>query len=163
VKSSNKVLIGFAIGIAALVIVTVVLVVTLGQRNAPLLSENTPQGTVQRYLQDIQNKDYAAAYQYIAPVPTPADTSKVPPEAFPAPPFDSWLMSAQNTANFTWKASLGNTQITGDSASVELLAEVFRPSGPFGDPVHTNNVTFFLKKTGNVWLITSPKDLYWLY
>jgi hypothetical protein len=161
VKSSNRVLIFFGIGIGILVMATVILVVAVGRGNPPLLSEDTPQGIVQRYLQAVQNKDYAGAYGYLAPAQAAPDNSK--PLPGPPQPFDMWIMSARNTASFTWKASLGNTQVTGNIATVELIVEVFSPSGPFGNPVHTNNVTVFLKRSGSSWLITSPTDLYWVY
>jgi hypothetical protein len=126
VKASSRVLLGFGITIAILVITTVILVFSLGQGNAPPLPEDTPQGTIQRYLLAVQEKNYIQAYNYIAPPAATADNSR------PSPPqsFEFWLQSAQNNANSTWKATLGNTIITGNSASVEVMVEVFRPAGP---------------------------------
>jgi hypothetical protein len=159
-KTSNRILLGFGIGIAALVIITIVLVFTLGQKAAPLLSENTPEGTVQRYLQAIQDKDYTKAYSYIAPIPTPTDYPKGYP---PAQSFEYWIQSAQNAANNNWRATLGKTIINGDNATVGIKVEVFRSGGLFNNPVYSNNVTFSLKKVNNLWLITSPTELYWIY
>jgi hypothetical protein len=157
VKSSSRLLIGFGIGIAVLVIITVALVLTLGQRNAPSLPADSPEGVVQRFLLAVQSKDYSAAYNYLAPPQTPADKN------FPPRSFESFTMSAQNASNHTWKATLSQTVITGDNASVEVAIEVFASGGPFGNVIHTNNITFFLKNAGNAWLIVSPTDLYWLY
>ena len=159
-KSSNRILLGFGIGIAVLVIITIVLVFTLGQKATPLLSEFTPEGTVQRYLQAIQEKEYTKAYSYILPAPTPTDY----PKGYPLPQsFEYWMQSAQNAANLSWRATLGQTVVSGDNATVGVKVEVFRSGGLFDNPIHTNNFTFSLKKVNNTWLITSPTELYWIY
>jgi hypothetical protein len=155
-KTSSRTLIGFGIAIAVLIIVTIILVLTLGKGKAPLLSENTPQGVVQRYLVAIQEKNYPAAYAYLSPqdpknINTPAQT------------YDNWLISAQNNTSTTWKASLGTVTTTGDSATVIVMIDVFRAGGPFSNPVNSRNMTFILKQSGSTWLIISPTDLYWLY
>jgi len=155
-KTSNRTLVGFGIGIVALVIITVILVLTLGRSNPTLLPENTPQGVVQRYLQAVQEKNYQIAYNYL----TPADP-KNPNGPFQS--YDNWVMSTQNSSNSVWKANLGTVNINGDNATVEVMIDIFRPGGPLGNPVNTNNMTFLLKKTGTNWLIISPTDLYWLY
>ncbi len=157
-KPSSRMLIGFGSAIAILIIVTVVLVLTLGQGSSVSLPENTPQGTIQRYLQAVQNKDYTTAYNFLAPPTSTPDITRGPVQTF-----EFYVMSAQNAANNTWKANLGKVTETGTTANVEVTVEVFRPEGPFGNPVNTHNVTFFLKKAGTGWLITSPLDLYWLY
>lgn len=66
-KTSSRMLIGFGSAIAVLIIVTVVLVLTLGQGSSATLPGDTPQGTIQRYLLAVQNKDYAEAYNFLAP------------------------------------------------------------------------------------------------
>jgi hypothetical protein len=157
-KSSSRLLIGFAGGIAVLGLITLVLVFTLGQGKSPAVPENPPQGTVQRYLQAVQDKDYATAYNYLTPPLSTPDISKGPPQTF-----DFYVSSAQGSANNAWKASLGKVSETGNDASVEVNIEVFTPNGPFGNAIHNNVITFFLKKTGAKWLITAPTDLYFLY
>jgi len=159
VKSSSRTLIGFGIGIAIVIIVAVVLVLTLGQTTVPLLPDNTPQGTVQRYLQAVQEKDLVNAYNYLV---IPENTS-IDGRPIPEQPFDFWVRSAENAADSTWKATLGKTTVTGEKASVEVLVEVFRSRGPFENPVRSNITTFFLQKQNGEWLITSPIDLYWIY
>ena len=159
-KPSSRILIVFGSAIAVLIIVTVVLVLTLGQGSSVSLPQNSPEGAVQRYLQAVQDKDYANAYSLLTPPasPTPDGGKPVPPQDF-----QYYVMSAQNAASNTWKANLGKVTETGSTATVDVSVEVFRPSGPFGNQVNTNNVTFFLKKVGSGWLITAPLDLYWLY
>jgi len=159
-KPSSRMLIGFGSAIAVLIIITIVLVLVLGQGSSPALPENTPQGTLQRYLQAVQDKDYARAYSYLAPqaTPSPDGVKPVPPQTF-----EYFVMSAQNTSNVTWKASLGKIIETGTTASVEITVDVLRPQGPFGSPINSHSVTFFFKKIDTNWLITAPTDLYWIY
>jgi hypothetical protein len=159
-KTSNRALVGFGIGIALLVIVTIILGLTLGKENTPLLSENTPQGVVQRYLLAIQEKNYPVAYGYLSP-PDVNDPNYF--KESPMSSYDNWVMSAQYTGNSTWKANLGKVNISGTNANVNVIIDSFRPEGPFGNSVYNRTVTFFLKIVGNNWLITSPIDLYWLY
>ena len=160
-KSSSRILIGFGISLAILVVATVVLVYTLGQGKAALLPDDTPQGIVQRYLIAIQNKEYIEAYSYLAPTPTPTPTDIPKPE--PRPTFEDWVRSIEYTAETTWKASLGDTAIIGNTATVEVIIEIFAFRGPFEDPVRSNNVLFSLQKKENTWLITSPTYVYWVY
>jgi len=159
-KSSNRTLIGFGIGIAVLVIITIILAITLGNGNVPQLSENTPEGIVQRFLLAVQEKNYPLAYNYLVP-----PDSNDPNYIKGGPPFsyDNWVMSAQYTGKSTWKANLGKVNLSGATASVDVIIDSFQPNGPFGNPINSHTVTFFLKKIEANWLITSPTDLYWLY
>jgi hypothetical protein len=154
-QTSRRILIGFGAGILVLIIAAVVLVVTTGHRNPPMLASDTPQGTVQRFLMAIQEKDYRAAYDYLLfPNPT---APKVPTESY-----DSWLLSARFSSDSTWKASLGSVEISGDTASLNVIIDIFRAEGPLGNPISSQNMTFILKKSGPDWRIISPVDLYWL-
>jgi hypothetical protein len=157
-KSSSRILLGFGIVLAVLIIAAIVLVFTLGQSNVPLLAEDTPQGAVQRYLQSVQEGEYSKAYSFISPVPAPTDKGYPPSQSF-----EYWVQSAQNSTNSNWRATLRDTTINGNNATVGVTVEVFRSGGLFDNPIHSNQITFALKKEGGVWLITSPVDLYWIY
>jgi hypothetical protein len=158
-KTSNRTLLGFGIGILALVVLTVVLVLTLGQSDTVLLDENTPEGVVQRYLLAVQERNYPLAYGYLtAPDITDPRIYKEPLSSY-----SEWFQSVQFSSDTTWKARLGKINITGNTASVDVLVDTFHPGGPFDDPVRTNTNTFTLKKVGADWRITSPFSLYWLY
>jgi hypothetical protein len=159
-KTSNRTLVVFGIGIALLVVVAVILGLTLGKEKTPLLSENTPQGIVQRYLLAIQEKNYPVAYDYLSP-PDVNDPNYI--KQSPISSYDNWVTSAQYSGNSVWKANLGKVDFSGTTANVDVIIDSFRPEGPFGNSVSNHTVTFFLKKVGDNWLITSPVDLYWLY
>ena len=155
-KSAKRLLLGIGITIVALVVIAVVLVFT--QKNVPLLPEDTPQGTVQRFLIAIQNKDYPQGYNYLQI--TEKDIKVT---------YDDWVRfdipSMSSTSQPAWKATLGQTTISGNNASVEVFVDTFRPNsnGPFGSSTYTQLILFQLTKVGNSWLITTRPPLYWLY
>jgi hypothetical protein len=152
-KSSSRLLVIFGSIIGAIVLVAIVLVIALsGQKPASLLPEDSPEGTVQRFFVALQNDDYVKAYSYI----TPPANDKIP--------FDSWRSSYyRSPEKSVWKVTIGKAKVTGDQATVDVVVDVFRPQGPFSEPVNTNRMSFVLKKAGSGWTITSPLDLWWLY
>ncbi len=154
-KSSNRWLIAFVAGVAVLVIATVVLVLT-ARPGASLLPENTPEGVVQRFLMAVQDNNYEKAYGYLSL--TDDKGIKIS--------YDQWLATKPypyGSSPSSWKATLGKTTITGERVNVEVTVDVFRPSGPFGNAVQSQQVLFQLTRSGGSWLITSPPYLYWIY
>jgi len=153
VKSSSRWLLAFGIAIGVLVIAAIALVLTIGgAREAPLLSEDTPEGIVQRYFKALQAGDYMTAYSYLIP---PAS------EKYPYQEWRSPFISSGEKPE--WKVTLGKSAVRGSEATVDVVVDIFRPGGPFENPVRTQHVTFFLKKDGTSWKITSPWDVWWLF
>jgi len=153
-KSSKRLWFGFGFAIIALVIVAVVLVLA-ARGNVSLLSEDTPQGIVQRFLTAVQDKDFPKAYSYLS-----LDERGVKIT------YADWLESVPAqilSPQSTWRATLNNAIVTDDKANVAVTMDTFRPEGPFTDPVRSQMVSFQLSKIGDSWFITSPPDLYWLY
>jgi hypothetical protein len=151
-KTSNRWLLIFGAAIGALVIVAIVLVLTLPAKEAPLLPEDTPEGTVQRYLLALEAEDYATAWSYLSP---PASEKLT---------YEDWMRSAVSSGEKPGlKATLGKSAITGSTATVDVVVDVFRPSGPFDNPVSTNHFSFVLTKQGTSWKITSPTYVWWFY
>lgn len=154
-SSSRRWLVIFSAAIGILVLVTVALVLINRGGEVPLQPENTPQGTVQRYLLAIKDKDYRTAYNYLSDVQSGKPLT-----------YDDWVRSVpfNPASNQTvWKASLGKTTVTSQEATVEIFVDVFRPGGPFEDPLRTQNIVFQLSKVDGKWLITSPNYIYWIY
>lgn len=154
IRSSRRWLFGFGLAIVVLAIVTIVLVLTTGSpSDKPLLPQDTPEGTVQRFLLAIRDKDYLAAESYLAP---PASTDKTA--------YDLRQNQMYGTGERPgWKTTLGKSTIRDNEATVDVTVSVFRPGGPFENSVNTYQVTFFLKKVETSWKITSPLNLWWLY
>ena len=152
-KSSSRWLLAFGAAIGVLVIVTIVLVLTMVRPGgAPLLPENTPEGTVQRYFLALQKEDYMTAYSYLIPPPS---------EKYP---YQEWSRPFSSSGEKPeWKVTLGKSAVKGSEATVDVVVDVFRPGGPFDNPVSTQRVTFFLKQEGTSWKITSPWDVWWLF
>jgi hypothetical protein len=152
VKTSSRWLLIFGVIIGVLVIAAVALVLTMPPKDMPLLPENTPEGTVQRYFMALQAEDYLTAYSYLSPPPT---------EKYPYEEWRSPFTSFEGKPAF--KVTLGKSAVKDSQATVDVVVDVFRPGGPFDNPVRTNQITFFLKKEETSWKITSPWDVWWLF
>jgi len=152
-RSSRRWLLASGLAIGVLVIVTVVLALTIAsQGDEPLLPEDTPEGTVQRFLLAVRDEDYLAVESYLSPT----IDDKIA--------YDLQRNRVAETINGPrWKVTLGKSIVRDDEATVDVMVDVFRSQGPFGNSVRTHQVTFFLKKEGASWRITSPVNLWWLY
>jgi hypothetical protein len=152
-KSHNRILLIFGIAILAIVVASIALVLTVGQQKPAMLPENTPQGTVQRYLVALQEQDFAVAYSYLSFTDSP--------DKFGPRTKDAWVQMAQMTLkNQSWKANLGKVNVNDDSATVDVIVDTFHDTGPLGNSTNSHTVSFGLKKQGASWLITSPTDVY---
>jgi hypothetical protein len=154
-NSSRRWLVIFAVVIGVLVIAAVSLVLFTNGSKVTLLDENTPQGTVQRYLIALQDSNYTKAYGYLYF----NSSDKIST-------YNDWLNSIvhpySNNQN-TWKAALGKVSLNGNNATVEVTIDIFRPGGLFSNSQYSQQIIFILTKTGNSWLITSPTYIYWIY
>ena len=157
-NSSRRWLVIFAIAIGVLVLATVSLVLFTKNSQVTLLSADTPQGTVQRYLIALQEKDYQKAYSYLS-----FDSSL----KMPYMSYNDWLSSVSampGTYNQTaWKATLGKVTLDGDNATVEVTIDTFRAGGLFSNSQNSQIIPFQLSRTAGVWFITSPNYVYWIY
>lgn len=154
-KASRNLFIGFGVAIGVLVLIAVALALFTRGTAVTLKPENTPEGTVQRFLLALQEKDYPGAYNYL----------KVE-EAGRGLTYGEWLQSVPQppfSSQTAWKATLSKTSVTGTSATVEVAVDTFRPGGPFEDPVRTQTVIFALTKIGDTWFISNRPPIYWLY
>ena len=153
-NSSRRWLFISAIVIGLLVIATVTLVLLTKGNKVTLLPEDSPQGTVQRYLMAIQEKDYQKAFGYLSFSPTDKITS-----------FSDWLMMVgpQSSSQSVWRATLGTVTENENNATVEINIDTLRSGGLFGDSQFSQQINFLLIKKGNSWFITSPNYIYWIY
>jgi hypothetical protein len=151
-KGSNRWLLIFGVAIGVLVVTALVLVLTMKPGTTALLPADTPEGTVQGYLLAIQSGDYEAAYAYVSPPDNVKQT------------YDSWLRSLPSgVSKPEVRVTLGKPTISGDTATLPVIIDSFRSGGPFGSNVFTNNVTFYLTRTGGIWKINQPWEVWWLY
>ena len=152
-KSSKGLLLLFAGAIALLALVTLLLVLIGGSKPVALLPDNSPEGTVQRYLLAIDSMDYQMAFSYISLPPGDKTT------------YDIWQQSFSFQSDRpAYKVTLGQSHVTGDEATVEVVVDVFRVnSGLFNNPVNSSRVDFLLTRSNGVWRITSPTYVWWIY
>ena len=155
-ETSSKVLIAFGIILAVLVIGVTALVFLAGNGETELLPEDIPEGTVQRYLIAIHESHYQDAYAYLK---FPADDR--------VESYEDWMRMSFGWPDpyhqRTWKASLGESEITTNKATVGVVIDTFRPGGVFEDPVNSQNLLFSLQYENGKWFITSPIYIYWIY
>lgn len=153
-NSSRRWLIIFAVVISALVVATVSIVLLTKGNEVTLLPENTPQGTVQRYLIAIQDGDYQQAYTYLHIEQYGKDLT-----------YNDWLnsMPVYQSTQSAWKATLGKVTQKGDNATVEVTIDTFYPVGAFSGSPSSQQITFQLIKIINSWFITSPTYVFWIY
>ena len=151
---SRRWLIIFAVIIGVLAIVAVSLVLLKKGDQVTLLPDDTPQGVVQGYLIAIQEEDYREAYDYLSFDPSTEES------------YSRWkprVGGIYQMTQVTWKATLVKTTQNGDSASVEVSIDKFRPEGPFSGMTGNQLITFQLAKIDDKWFITSPTYVYWIY
>ncbi len=152
-KTSSRFLLGFGIFILVLVAAAVTIALVGGNEQVKLLPENSPEGTVQRFLMAVKDQDYTKAYGYL----------RLTEDQLKYNSYDNWIRSTQSSRNSSWKASIVKSTVRENDATVEVAVEVFRPEGPLANPVSTNHVTFILRNENGKWMINSPAELYWLY
>lgn len=152
-KSSDRLLALFSGAIGLLALLTLLLVINVKNKPVILLPENSPGGVVQRYLMAIDSGDYLSAFNYLS-LPSGDPTT-----------YDVWRQSFNFQASRpTYEARLNQTQVTGATAEVDMVIEVFgRGGGIFGDQAHSNNIVFLLKMINGAWEIYSPTDIWWMY
>lgn len=152
-KSSNKWLLGFGAALGILVILAVVLVLTMpGSDEIELLPEDTPEGTVQRYVYAFKNKDYERAYGYLS-ASAIADEGRYDS-------FEEWSrMFLNRDSGDPWRAVIGEAEYHDGKAFVTVTIEIFRPDGLFNDPVSMWSYPFTLEKENDTWKIISPIDM----
>ena len=130
-QRANRVL---GIVVAAISIVALIAVLAV-KEDTPQLDANTPEGSVQQYLQSVTERDFDTALTYLA------DNTECKVEDFD-----------QAYIQDSIRISLSDKSITGDSASVKVSIEN-SSSDPFGSS-YTESQTFRLTKADNGWKIT---------
>jgi hypothetical protein len=148
---SNKLAILFGTMIAVMVVLALIFAVSWG-RNSALMPDNTPAGTVQRFLIALQQKDNAQAAKYLSPSSSP-NIGEAPKAIFGNPQMIG--LPSSYYASSTWKAIVRNVTESGDKASVNVIFEISTSAQPFGSQVFSNYVTYELTHRDQFWLITS--------
>ena len=148
---SSRWLVIFAIIIGLITVLAVSLVLFTQGKNVTLLAADTPQGTVQRYLIALKEKDYQTAYNYVSPG-SAGSTG-----------YNDWEMQIGNpppSMQIEWQATLEKTSQNGNYATVDVNIETAYPGSMVKSSQYSQQLNFSLTKTINSWLIISPPYFY---
>ena len=147
----DKFLLGILAGIGALLVLALIAIVFLRQP-AQELPVNTPGGTVQRFLQALDRREYDRAYDYLG-----SAADKPSREEFTR--YNADRLAYDQTSR---RLQIEQESISGESATVVVAVTHFSTGGPlFGSSEWTESETFALRREAGSWLITSLPYQYW--
>jgi hypothetical protein len=127
------------VGLAALVAVSVI-VALLGGSEAVLLPEDTPEGTVQRYLQAMEAGDFREAYSYLgAGLTEVCDYQQFRGNS-------RWFESAEQRITLEDSEDLG-----GGEVEVRVRVTQFSVDPPFGSREYSHTQPFTLVQEAGLW------------
>ena len=140
-------LVGVTVFVVALAVAGLVVALVSTRGGVDLLPADSPEGTVQRYLLALEDRDYEEAYGYLGA----ASQSRCPLKEFPR------LASYREVRDS--HMTLEDTETFDDSAVVTARVTVFDPEIPFGPSEYSYDQTFELKLEGGQWRLAGPD--YW--
>ena len=143
--ASGRWLAGITAIVGALVVISLVVALATGSGEPPLLAEDTPEGTVQRYVRALQDADRAAdpdaAYALLSE------------DARERCPIDDFKRRQRFEAGDDVRVRLGATRPAGDDVEVTLHVTRFSASPPFGVSESTSDYRYLLTETADGWRI----------
>ena len=139
--ASGRWLAGITAAVGALVVVSLVVALATGSGEAPLLDEDTPEGTVQRYVRALQDADYATAHALLDEV------------AREHCPIEDYRRQQRFDSQDDVRTRLGTTRPAGDDVEVTVHVTRFSASPPFGVSESTSDFRYLLTETAGGWRI----------
>ena len=152
-KGSNRVLVVLASAVVLLAILAVVIALVAGG-GGRLLSGESPEGVVQRFLLAVEAGDYGKAYDYLG--------AKLKDECT----YDDFLDRSSRERIEEIQATLVRTEAFGDRTEVVISITRFRASGPFlapfDSPTRSHQQRYLLLQEEGQWLFSQmPWPVYW--
>lgn len=139
-----------ALVVLVLVALSVVVALVNRQREATLLPEDTPEGTVQRYLRAIQEDDSQEAYGYLSSELQEHCTLR------------HFRDSTQWLERDDMRVILEDTEPLDGTVEVEVRITQFHVSPPFGSRESSYSARYTLERDNEVWRFTGlPWPLGW--
>ena len=143
--TSGRWLAGITAAVGALVVISLVVALATGSGEPPLLAEDTPEGTIQRYIRAIQDADYAGAHALLTE------------DARERCPIENLRQQKRFVTEDDVRVRLGATRPAGDDVEVTLHVTRFRASPPFGVSESTSDYRYLLTETADGWrIIAAP-------
>ena len=139
--ASGRWLAGITVVVGALVVISLVVALAAGSDEPPLLAEDTPEGTVQRYVRAFQDADYAAAHVLLSS------------DARERCPIEDLRLRQRFDTGEDVRVRLGATRPAGDDVEVTLHVTRFSASPPFSVSESTSDYRYLLTETADGWRI----------
>ena len=148
---NDKFLIGIIAGIVVLAVAAVVLVLARGRED--YVADDTPAGVAHNYFLAIERQEYEKAYGYLSD------------ELKNRPTLDEFISTVGHNFNQGEAAlKIGETTLTGDRASVQVIITNYSGGGPFESNRYSNTDTAQLKRNAKgAWQLTAYPYPYWGY
>ena len=141
--ASGRWLAGITAVVGGLVVISLVVALATGSNEAPLLPADTPEGTVQRYIQALQAADYAAAHALLDE------------DARERCPLDDLRARQRFETQDDVRVRLGATRTAGDDVEVTVHVTRFSASPPFGVSEFTSDYRYLLTETDAGWRVVN--------
>ena len=139
--SSGRWLAGITAVVGGLVVISLVVALTTGSDEAPLLPADTPEGTVQRYIRALQDADYATAHALLDE------------DARERCPIEDYRQRRRFERRDDVRIRLGATRPAGEDVEVTVHVTRFSASPPFGVSESTSESRYLLTETADGWRI----------
>ncbi len=139
--ASGRWLAGITVVVGALVVISLVVALATGSDEAPLLAEDTPEGTVQRYVLALQDADYDDAHALLSE------------DARGRCDIDDFKRQRRFDTQDDVRTRLGATRPAGDEVEVTVHVTRFSASPPFGVSESTSDYRYLLTETADGWRI----------
>lgn len=150
--SSNRSLVYIGSGVVALAVITILVVLLAGDREAAEFSADSPEGTIQRYLAAYDDGDLGAAHAFFS-----ADVRERMDIKAYQNAVDSW--GGGSGTEGRRRVLFDNTSGTGDRVQLHLIVEEFYGDGLSGDTYRSPREVRLVREDGD-WRIDQP--LVWL-
>lgn len=141
---STKWLAGIAVVVLALMVLSVAVALLNREGEVTLFAEDTPEGSVQRYLLAIEEGDLRTAYQYVG-TELQADCT-----------YSHFQDSSRWFEVGNVRVTLQGTKPLDGEAEVEVLITRFYVDPPFSSGESSQPVRYSLEQDGTVWRFVEP-------
>ena len=141
-SQSTRWLVGVAAAIVVAVAISIVAALAGGEER--LYEAETPEGTVQRYLRAVADRDAEAARQYLSP------------EMLEDCPDDFLRGQLRNVGQQDFRASLLQTRQVGEGTEVRVRISERYGNAPFESDEFSHEEIFLLEQHDGRWLIEEP-------
>jgi len=151
-KGIDKLLVAILGGIVALIVVGLAVLFLIGTRSETVLSEDTPEGVVQRFVLALEKRDADAAYNYLSG----AVKSRWSLDEFrSAVAMGPQMFGPSPSGERSSRAVLNKVTVSGDTANVLVTISTGAAGGPLTYDEYTRDELFTLRHEGGQWKIES--------